>query len=62
LTITGPNEYYHCDFQTVNVGSDTVREFAFTWSIPAVAGSYVVEVSLVPAHLSAYDAKWLEVN
>jgi hypothetical protein len=29
--------------------------------IPDVAGTYVVEVNLVPPMLTAYDAVWLEV-
>jgi hypothetical protein len=30
--------------------------------VPDVAGTYVVEVGLVPAQLTAYDAAWLEVK
>ena len=62
MTITGPNGYSYFDFQTVNVTADTVSEYSFTWSIPNVAGTYVVEVSLVPPQLTAYDAKWLIVG
>jgi hypothetical protein len=61
LTVTGPGGYYYFDFQTVNVTADSVWEYSFTWSVPAVAGTYVVEVSLVPMQLTAYDAVWLTV-
>ena len=62
LTVTGPGNYYYFDFQTVNMTTDTVGEYSFTLSTPNVAGTYVMEVSLVPAQLTAYDAKWLEAN
>ena len=61
LTVTGPNSYYDFDFQNVSVAADSVQEYSFTWSIPDVAGTYVVEVSLIPARLTAYDAVWLRV-
>jgi uncharacterized membrane protein len=61
LTVTGPGGYYHFDFQTVNVTANEVKEYSFTWTVPAVAGTYVVEVSLVPPQLTAYDAAWLKV-
>jgi len=62
LTVTGPNNYYYFDFQSVNVTADTVGECWFSWNIPDVAGTYVVEASLVPPQLTAYDAVWLGVN
>ena len=62
LTVTGPGNYYYYDFQSINVGADSVSEYSFVWSAPVVIGTYAVEVSLVPAQLTAYDAKWLEVN
>jgi len=61
LTVTGPGDYYYFDFQTINVAADAVGEYSFTWNVPAVAGTYVVEVSLVPPRLTAYEAAWLEV-
>jgi subtilisin family serine protease len=61
LTVTGPNGYYYFDFQNASVAADFVGEYSFSWSIPDVAGTYVVEVSLVPAQLTAYDAMWLKV-
>jgi pimeloyl-ACP methyl ester carboxylesterase len=61
LTVTGPGGYYFFDFQSVNMTSDAVGEYKFGWNIPAVAGTYVVEVELVPPQLTAYDAAWLEV-
>jgi len=62
LTVTGPSNYYYFDFQTVNMTTDTVGEYSFTLSIPNVAGTYVVEVGLVPPQLTAYDTVWLKVN
>jgi hypothetical protein len=61
LTVTGPNNYYDFDFQPISVPADTVREYSFTWAVPDVAGTYVVEVELVPTQLTAYDAVWLDV-
>jgi hypothetical protein len=61
LTVTGPGGYYYFDFQTINVTADTVNEYSFTWAIPDVGGTYVVETGLVPPQLTAYDAVWLEV-
>lgn len=61
LTVNGPNNYYHFDFQSINVAIDEVKEYRFDWDVPEVAGTYVVEVSLVPPQLTAYDAVWLEV-
>ncbi len=62
LTVTGPNNYYYYDFQSINVAADTVGEYGFSWSIPNVAGTYVMEVSTVPAALTAYDAVWVEAT
>jgi uncharacterized protein YfaS (alpha-2-macroglobulin family) len=61
LTVTGPRGYYYFDSQTVNVTADSVGEYSFTWSVPAVAGTYAAEVSLVPPQLTAYDAAWLKI-
>jgi parallel beta-helix repeat protein len=61
LTISGPKGYYYFDFQSINGTADAVGEYSFTWSVPAVAGTYVVEVGLVPPRLTAYDAAWLQV-
>jgi hypothetical protein len=61
LTVTGPGNYYYFDFQTINVTANSVGEYSFTWNVPAVAGTYVVEAGLVPPRLTAYDAAWLEV-
>jgi hypothetical protein len=60
LTVAGPNNYYDFDFQPISVPADTVREYSFTWFVPDVAGTYVVEVELVPTQLTAYDAVWLD--
>jgi hypothetical protein len=62
LTVTGPGNYYYYDFQTINVTTDSVNEFAFNWNIPALSGTFVVEVGLVPVQLTAYDAAWLKVT
>jgi parallel beta-helix repeat protein len=61
LTITGPSGYYYFDFQTVSVTTNVVADYSFNWNIPNVAGTYYVEVSLVPPELTAYDAAWLQV-
>jgi subtilase family serine protease len=61
LTVTGPGGYYDFDFQTVNMTANSVWEYSFTWIVPSVAGTYVVEVGLVPPQLTAYDAAWLSV-
>jgi hypothetical protein len=61
LTVTGPNGYYYYDFQGINVAANSVNEYTFTWKVPGAAGTYVVEVSLIPAKLTAYDAAWLRV-
>jgi hypothetical protein len=62
LTITGPGGYYYFDFQEVTLAADMTREYSFGWDVPNVAGTYVVEVSLVPPMLTAYDAIWLEAG
>jgi dienelactone hydrolase len=61
LTVTGPGDYYLFDFEGISVAADAVSEYSFGWVVPDVAGTYVVEVSLVPPLLTAYDAVWLEV-
>jgi subtilase family serine protease len=61
LTVTGPGGYYYFDFQSINVTADAMGEYSFAWNVPAVAGTYVVEVSLIPPQLTAYDAAWLKV-
>jgi hypothetical protein len=61
LTVTGPSGYYYFDFQGINVTVNSVNEYSFTWNTPNAAGTYIVEVSLVPAQLTAYDAVWLNV-
>lgn len=62
LTVTGPGGYYHYDFEPVAVGADEVKDYSFGWVVPDVAGTYFVEVELVPIQLTAYDAKWLGVS
>jgi hypothetical protein len=62
LTVTGPGGFYYYDFQPVAVAADGVRDYGFGWVVPDVAGTYMVEVGLVPAQLTAYDAAWLRVN
>ena len=61
LTVTGPGDYYYFDFQSINVTADAANEYSFSWDIPNVAGTYVIEVDLVP-QLTAYDAAWLKVT
>jgi hypothetical protein len=61
LTVIGPDGYCYFDFQRVNVTADTVGDYSFAWNVPDVAGTYDVEVSLIPLQLTAYDAVWLGV-
>jgi peptidoglycan/xylan/chitin deacetylase (PgdA/CDA1 family) len=61
LTVTGPRNYSYFEVQPISVSADTVREYSFTWDVPNVAGTYTVEVGLVPAQLTAYDTVWLNV-
>jgi hypothetical protein len=62
LTITGPGGYSFYDFQPINVSANGVGEYSFSWVVPNVDGTYVLETSLAPAQLTAYDAKWIEVG
>jgi hypothetical protein len=62
LTVTGPNGFGYIDFQPINVTADTVGAYSFEWNIPNFDGRYVVEVSLVPTQLTAYDTAWLKVT
>jgi peptidoglycan/xylan/chitin deacetylase (PgdA/CDA1 family) len=60
LTITGPAGYSFYDFQPINVSANSVDEYSFNWIVPNIDGTYIVEASLVPAQLTAYDSKWIE--
>jgi serine protease len=62
LTVTGPSGYYVYDFKPIVVEADEVKDYSFDWVVPDSAGRYIVEVSLVPAQLTAYDAVWVEVG
>ena len=62
LTIIGADGYYLYDFQPVAVAAGEVKLYSFSWVVPDATGTYVVEVSLVPAQLTAYDAVWLTVG
>jgi len=46
----------------VAVGADMVRDYGFSWVVPDASEKYVVEVGLVSAQLTAYDAAWLKVS
>ena len=61
LTITGPALYSFLDVQNVNVTADATGEYEFTWTVPALSGTYHVEASLVPMQLTAYDCQWMRV-
>jgi hypothetical protein len=39
-----------------------VRDYSFSWFVPDASGKYVVEVWLVSAQLTAYDAVWPKVS
>jgi hypothetical protein len=45
----------------INAAADEVKDYRFNWVIPEFAGTYMVEVGLAPAELTAYDVDWLEV-
>jgi subtilase family serine protease len=62
LTVSGPANYYYYDFQPVNVTANAVGDCSFAWTVPNLAGKYVVEVGLVPSQLTAYDVAWLGVT
>jgi subtilase family serine protease len=62
LTVTGPGEYYYYDFQSVSVTANSVADYSFSWAVPNLGGTYVVQVGLVPMQLTAYDAAWLTVS
>jgi subtilisin family serine protease len=62
LTVTGPDGYYLYDFQSIAVVADDVKDYSFSWVVPDAAGTYVVEVGLVPVQLTAYDSAWLQVS
>ncbi len=62
LTISGPSNYGYFDVQPVNVLAGGVKEYSFDWVAPSVGGTYVVEVGLAPAQLTAYDQLWLNVS
>ncbi len=62
LTVTGPRNCGYFDVQPIRVPAGTVGKYSFTWAVPNVAGAYTVEVGLVPAQLTVYDAIWLNVT
>jgi predicted esterase len=62
LTVTGPGNYGYFDIQPISVPADSIGEYSFEWVVPNVAGTYVVEVGLTPAQLTAYDAAWVKVD
>jgi hypothetical protein len=62
LTVTGPGKYSYFDVQPISVAAGAVAEYSFNWVVPDVAGTYVVEVGLAPAHMTAYDTAWLRVD
>jgi hypothetical protein len=62
LTITGPSGYSYSDFQRINVTVDAINEYNLAWVVPDVAGTYVVDVGLVPAQLTAVDVAWVKVT
>jgi hypothetical protein len=60
LSVTGPGGYGYFDFDRIKAKSG-LSEHSFDWTVPDVPGTYVVEVSLIPLQLTAYDAAWLGV-
>ncbi len=49
-------------FQTINVSANGAGEYSFGWAVPSTEGTYIVETSLAPTQLTAYDAKWLQAG
>jgi subtilisin family serine protease len=62
LTINGPRSYAYIDFQTINITTDTIGQYSFSWIIPNESGAYSIEASLVPTFLTAYDTNWIYVK
>jgi len=62
LSVTGPGGYNQYDFQPVAVGANEIKDYSFSWTMPDVAGTYMVEVNLVPAQLTTYDTSWIKVT
>ncbi len=62
LTVSGFGDYGYFDFQTINVAANGIGEYSFTWTVPEAPGTYIVETSLAPVQLTAYDAKWVQTN
>jgi len=62
LTVTGPGSYGYFNVQPISVPAGTVGEYTFDWVVPNVAGTYIVEVGLAPAQLTAVDVAWLKVT
>ena len=62
LTVTSPDGYYTYDFQPIEIEADEIKTYSFNWTVPDTAGTYRVEVGLVPEQITAYDVVWLEVK
>jgi hypothetical protein len=62
LTVTGPGGYSFYDCQPITVSVNGINEYSFNWAVPNATGTYIVEASLVPVKLTAYDSKWLQVT
>ena len=62
FTITGPGGYVFYDFQPISTSANGITEYVFNWVVPNVAGTYMVETSLVPTQLTAYDARLLQAG
>ena len=67
VTVTGPGGYGYFDFERISTTAEW-SEYSFNWTVPknplgaSIPGTYVVEVSLVPMQLTAYDCAWLFVG
>ena len=59
LSITGPGGYSFVDFQPIKVAANGVGDYSFSWTAPAITGTYFVETGLAPSMLSAFDVKWV---
>jgi peptidoglycan/xylan/chitin deacetylase (PgdA/CDA1 family) len=62
LSVTGPAGYCFYDFQPITVPANSINEYSFNWLVPNATGTYMIETSLVPVQLTAYDAKCLQLS
>jgi hypothetical protein len=64
VEIMGPNGYYYFDTQQVTVPVSSTGRFEFDWQVPSTisAGSYVVNVGLIPPTLSSISQTQITIT